>query len=91
VCCGGLIDAAPGWRGLIGGRVCSEDPDGHAGPLWTVCWWLAEVGVGLVVRVVVAGCGGAVAGSGAVSRGQNRMVAGPSWRVLAAWPGFLTG
>jgi hypothetical protein len=32
----------------------------------------------------------ACAGGGGVT-GQKRMVAGPGWRVLAGWPGFLTG
>ena len=32
----------------------------------------------------------ACAGGGGLT-GQKRMVAGPLWRVLAAWSGFLTG
>jgi hypothetical protein len=32
----------------------------------------------------------AYAGGGGFT-GQKRMVAGPGWRVLAGWPGFLTG
>ena len=91
VCCGGLVGAALGWRGLTGGRMWPGDPDGRSDPLLTFWFWLARVGVGLFARVWVAGLGGgAAAGSGGVT-GQNRMVAGPEWRVLAAWPGFLTG
>jgi hypothetical protein len=42
-------------------------------------------------------CGGcrlgdvALPAGGRGVRGQKRMVAGPGWRVLAGWPGFLTG
>jgi len=51
---------------------------------------LVEVGVGLLARAVVTGSGWSrPAGSGGV-RDQKRMLAGPGWRVLAVWPGFLT-
>lgn len=73
---------------MIDDRVC---PGGRSDPLWIVVWGLARVGVEPFARVMIAGSGeGAPAGSAEV-RDQNRMVAGPSWRVLADWPGFLTG
>ena len=76
---------------MTGGRVWPGDSAGCCGPLWSFGFRLAGTGAGLLSRVMVAGSGGdAVAGSGGVT-GQNRMVAGPGWRVLAAWPGFLTG
>lgn len=92
VCCGGLVAAAPGWRDLSGGRVWSACPGGRSDPLWTFGLWLSLAGVERLARVWdVAGLGGGVVGGSGGVRGQSRMVAGPSWRMLAAWPGFLTG
>jgi hypothetical protein len=90
--CGGLVVAAPGWRDLIGGRVWSGCPGGRSDPLWTFGLWLSLAGVERLARMGdVAGPGeGVVAACGGV-RVQSRTVAGPSWRTLAAWPGFLTG
>jgi hypothetical protein len=63
--------------------------DGRAWPLGTRFGPLRMFGcrpVGAGAGVAVSAC----AGGGGVT-GQKWMVAGPGWRMLAGWPGFLTG
>jgi hypothetical protein len=76
---GGLVGVGPGWWYLVDGRAWL--PGTQFGPLRM----FAGCPVGAGIGVAFAGA------DGRGVTGQKRMVAGPGWRVLAGWPGFLTG